>query len=272
MPREVTTKCGFCSEVGHKINTCFHPNASMLFREMRAIVNGLASLNGHPDPAFDWFKARSAVEIKLLASRLNLPVSVPRTTSISNLMDFHYPDYANPVWRELLPSEELLVARSRAAVYRNNINHLIIRLNVPIDLTPRQVGRMNLADLEQLNDALIEVDQAQRRERRYGNYNYANNPHNVERKFAIAIALSSHQEEDNKLKKEEECPICYECVTPDNMVELNCAHEFCGDCLSTLLKTTARNKEPTCSLCRGDMLTFKTHSKEVHDNIRPMLA
>jgi hypothetical protein len=239
---------------------------------MRAIVNGLASLNGHPDPAFDWFKARSAVEIKLLASRLNLPVSVPRTTSISNLMDFHYPDYANPVWRELLPSEELLVARSRAAVYRNNINHLIIRLNVPIDLTPRQVGRMNLADLEQLNDALIEVDQAQRRERRYGNYNYANNPHNVERKFAIAIALSSHQEEDNKLKKEEECPICYECVTPDNMVELNCAHEFCGDCLSTLLKTTARNKEPTCSLCRGDMLTFKTHSKEVHDNIRPMLA
>lgn len=272
MPRQVTTKCGFCSEVGHKINTCLHPDASALFREMRTIVTAVASVQGYPDNTFDWLLARSALEIKLLAARLNLPVSVPRTTAISNIMDFHYPDYANPTWRDLLPSEELLVARSRAAVYRNNINHLIMRLNIHVELTPRQVGRMNIADLEQLNEALIEVDLEQRGQRRYGNYNYANNPHNIQRKFAIAIALSSDQEEENQVKKEEECPICYECVGPQNRVVLNCAHEFCGDCLSTLLKTTARNKEPTCSLCRGNMVTFKTHSKEIHDNIRPMLA
>ena len=55
-----------------------------------------------------------------------------------------------------------------------------------------------------------------------------------------------------KLNEEEcnvgdECPICYEDLTKETFVKLNCSHTFCKSCV----KHCIERKMMTCSMCRG---------------------
>ena len=47
--------------------------------------------------------------------------------------------------------------------------------------------------------------------------------------------------------KIDECSICYNNITDSNVVELNCNHQFCGNCVNELFKLKC---EPMCALCR----------------------
>lgn len=47
--------------------------------------------------------------------------------------------------------------------------------------------------------------------------------------------------------KIDECSICYLNITDSNVVELNCNHQFCGNCVNELFKLKC---EPMCALCR----------------------
>lgn len=47
--------------------------------------------------------------------------------------------------------------------------------------------------------------------------------------------------------KIDECSICYINITDSNVVELNCNHQFCGNCVNELFKLKC---EPMCALCR----------------------
>ena len=55
-----------------------------------------------------------------------------------------------------------------------------------------------------------------------------------------------------ELKKQWECPICIETITPDNLEITNCGHYFCKPCLTGLKE---RNRVSTgsngcCPVCR----------------------
>ena len=65
------------------------------------------------------------------------------------------------------------------------------------------------------------------------------------RKFDIIPILCS---ESSNLQ--EDCSICYEEIVNSNMVSLNCAHKFCGTCLSQTFKKCNPNNVPCCALCR----------------------
>ena len=75
----------------------------------------------------------------------------------------------------------------------------------------------------------------------------------------------------------EECPICYDCVTPDRQIELNCDHVYCNGCMATYFANLRKNLDdlqsmeectPKCPLCRkmitkmmGDVDFMNEHIK-----------
>jgi hypothetical protein len=66
-----------------------------------------------------------------------------------------------------------------------------------------------------------------------------------------------------------ECAICYESISSQNLVKLNCNHEFCGTCINSSL-TTHNNIYcgPTCALCRTPMESFIIKNQETFDLLK----
>ena len=65
----------------------------------------------------------------------------------------------------------------------------------------------------------------------------------------------------SKLCLTEECPICYEEITSDNYVYLNCNHEFCKKCVTHMYHNI--KKEMTCPLCREKTTEIHTKSPTI---------
>ena len=78
------------------------------------------------------------------------------------------------------------------------------------------------------------------------------------RKYNISGFLCIEIESENRtsaqileeLETIENCNICYEDKQNRHMVSLNCNHNFCGTCLSTILKKCNPHTFPTCAMCR----------------------
>ena len=68
-----------------------------------------------------------------------------------------------------------------------------------------------------------------------------------------------------------ECAICYETISPDCFVRLNCSHTFCGSCIKQTLKThnnQSYNNQtygPTCALCRAPMTSFSVKNSVIYE-------
>ena len=264
-------KCGFCEQVGHKIGACNDPYANLVIEMFHEGVNRTVP-GGNADPVFNWLKSRTAKEIKLLANRHNIAVSKSKKVIVSTIMDYHFYNHPNPTWRESMPTHEELIQRYRATILRRQICFMASGLNMPIVINIRQLARLRIAELDNLYNV---IEQEFRAQQNNGNglhhYHYANHPQNVQRKFNVVATVATIPKNADQYAVQE-CPICLENVTIHNIVELNCKHEFCGDCLSEQLKTTSGRREPCCALCRTDMVTFKTQSQEIYDNIRPTLV
>ena len=63
--------------------------------------------------------------------------------------------------------------------------------------------------------------------------------------------------------KIDECSICYINITDSNVVELNCNHQFCGNCVNELFKLKC---EPMCALCREPIKNVSSN-QEILTNI-----
>jgi hypothetical protein len=61
-------------------------------------------------------------------------------------------------------------------------------------------------------------------------------------------------------EKGSECPICYEDLTKETFVKLNCSHIFCKTCI----KHCIERKMMTCSMCRGTITHVYTPTPVVH--------
>ena len=64
---------------------------------------------------------------------------------------------------------------------------------------------------------------------------------------------------------DKECAICLETECVYNLVKLNCGHEFCGQCITQVLKTNKNKKSINCALCRDKVNTIDVNSFKVYD-------
>jgi hypothetical protein len=98
-------------------------------------------------------------------------------------------------------------------------------------------------------------------------------------KFDIVLILEDKQEEkepkEEKEEKEEkkqirecECSICYENIKTEDLIKLNCNHEFCGNCIKESLKLHNNiYVGPNCALCRETMTTFYVKKNDIYDSV-----
>jgi len=65
--------------------------------------------------------------------------------------------------------------------------------------------------------------------------------------------------------KNEICSICYDKLKKNNILETECGHVYCVDCISQYIsnvqhQTAAAEKKITCPYCRGTVHTFYTNT------------
>jgi len=73
------------------------------------------------------------------------------------------------------------------------------------------------------------------------------------------------ENEEIGVNEEIDCPICYESIKCVDLIKLNCSHQFCGPCISTILERNNNNNIiPTCALCRASMCSFDIQNLEVY--------
>ena len=90
----------------------------------------------------------------------------------------------------------------------------------------------------------------------------------------VTFSIDVNIETETKMKSEEfDCPICYTTVCKWDAIHLNCAHVFCGSCVSSHLDTLHKNHAmlPSCALCRKEYALFEIPNPKISSKIEMML-
>jgi hypothetical protein len=86
-------------------------------------------------------------------------------------------------------------------------------------------------------------------------------------KFHINTLLYC-QESDEELDTETECPICYDPVKLQDSVTLNCNHQYCYTCVSSICQNHKNPyANPGCALCREPMSMFYVKTDDMFDQL-----
>jgi hypothetical protein len=66
-----------------------------------------------------------------------------------------------------------------------------------------------------------------------------------------------------------ECNICYdETLKSENIVSLNCHHNFCVSCVRNIITTSRTQlKNPTCAYCRETIETITVQNKDTLNDV-----
>lgn len=83
----------------------------------------------------------------------------------------------------------------------------------------------------------------------------------VPRKYRIDSTLKEEQPTTNT----EMCSICFEDVCVNDMVKLNCPHEFCGSCMKQCFETHTKTGNPCCAMCRSPIQSFHFKNRQTYD-------
>ncbi len=86
-------------------------------------------------------------------------------------------------------------------------------------------------------------------------------------KFDIIPILEEQLLQPQK-EKTYECSICYENLHNEDIVKLNCNHEFCGKCIKESLKLhNNKHLGPNCALCRELITAFYVKKTDIYNSI-----
>ncbi len=254
--------CGFCGERGHTMFACAHPAVEYINTKFDA---GLRASPENPFPVLDWLELQPVKTIKILAHKNNVSRSGKKWDIIESLLDLHYPEYQNALWK--FPKEECMTLLNKLNKIVTSILHFQKGL-IEIGILEEEQHDSNVLYTMSLPDVFaIYTDM-------YTNYSgqYVDIVTNYDRQFKIELLQTSCQ------PVEEECPICYDTLRPDNGVHLNCGHTFCGECVIQILTKNQKEKcagsLPFCAMCRCRYKTFSIQTgehKELKNKIAPFL-
>jgi hypothetical protein len=92
----------------------------------------------------------------------------------------------------------------------------------------------------------------------------------------LCIEIESEERTTNQILEEletiENCNICYEDKQNRHMVSLNCKHNFCGTCLSSILKKCNPLSFPNCALCRAKIEFLIVKDEETLNTLKENLV
>lgn len=258
-----TRNCGFCSEPGHTMFKCTHPATAYITGKFDA---ALREHTENPFPALRWLEAQPAKTIKLLAHKNNAPHVGKKWDIIESLMDLHYPEYQNPLWK---------MTKEDCVRILNQMNKLIARILhfqtelVDVGILPEERYETNSLYKMALPDVFAVYTDL------YTDHSdeFVDIMTNFNRQFKIALLQAPCHNNGAG-----ECPICYDALSSENSVQLNCGHAFCGDCITQILTKNKKEKcagsLPFCAMCRCRYKTFTIQpgpSADLKNKITPFL-
>ena len=89
-------------------------------------------------------------------------------------------------------------------------------------------------------------------------------PFNSANKYCISTILAPKP----CLPKEEDCPICYESLNTNELITLNCNHQFCSSCIQNILqKQPHKTCSPSCAMCRETITSMTVNNNNTYNNI-----
>ena len=226
-------RCSYCGEQGHNITTCNHEDIHKFRQECfgnRIVFEySIQSRNQPREKFMEWILGLSLTNpqiVLVFASRFcRVPSHIDFIQRCIKIADYVY---------------AYSVEESKQIT--NPTNNGIVNLA----LTNREVlvGMAFNQRVDYLNRVVLYLEASRR------------NQNNLATKFKILTTLKEPKEKQQEEQEQEqedqehvECCICYESKSKEQYVDLNCGHQFCGECFITTLKTTS-HPEAKCSLCR----------------------
>lgn len=216
-------RCSYCGEQGHNISTCNHGDIHKFRQE--CFGNRIV------------FEYSRQPREKFMEWVLGLSLTNPRLVLVFASRFCRVPSHIDFIQRSIKIADYVYAYSVEESKHiMNPTNNGIINLAV----TNREVlvGMLFDQRVDYLNRVVLYLEVSR------------HNQNKLPPKFKILTTLKEPKEEQQEHEQEHvECSICYESKTKEQYVDLNCGHQFCGECFITTLKTTSQ-PEAKCSLCR----------------------
>lgn len=253
--------CSYCRISGHQINWCNSRDINRIYRRIETIYNNLPVRMNFQRLVDDNFTLR---ELKVICvSRLHRPASLRKENYILILWNHFNRE------RSLIPN-----GPDDLPLWANDVEteNEDVLFNWRIDRTPT-TPIIDIQPIDILN--FQNYDDSTEFERYYQLIDIALSLEPIfnqvqlqtEKKFDIVRETSSELLEREK----NQCSICFEDVEKQKFIRLNCAHEFCGDCIINTLKSkqhkNMRNGIPCCAFCRTNFTKFTISDNQLNEEL-----
>lgn len=281
--------CSFCKCAGHNIQTCNHADIEKLDKCARFMyITTVSYLRNEPSTEKThemWLNKLTISEYKIL-SRLNRLDTNSRTTRkrYQEKLHAYYVQYAENEMQKDAPtniitffSNSLLGSRRILYIYSSNLlrriptNHFLDMEYAlrDLDIIIKNSGR-HLLDMPRFRYLLNNNMRVHYLTRHVVYPRYFENVYEVNehQESQVIIKMMPTMNHNPSLAKEshDDCPICYTEMTNESMVQLGCAHSFCGDCIIGQINSS-RKPISECGMCRATISECSSASNELLQKI-----
>lgn len=213
------TKCSFCKQTGHNINSCNHESKDIALEKF-ALCYSLATTTTQLLEQLFKFSSGDIkiISITLCGSRASL-TKAEHVVIISE--KFNIPD-PEPI-RHIPPTPPLPAELQPGRITRSTARTNRMRRDIPRPPTPPRP-----------RDTITQT----------------------------------HAHDDFKVSHLQECAVCFDTdIHINNVVRLQCKHQFCADCVIHTIKSTALRN--SCPLCRASIKQlYVSNTGDARDKLR----
>lgn len=230
--------CTLCGDSGHNIRYCKDPIIPYLLVKVRC--KKIKSVRRNDMfVLFNWLHRLIPTELRavLIYKYRITPKTASKHKLVAIIMDYEFPDVGeNAFWKVYLPMN---FNNTRPVDAQNEDERQLILRNI---FSYNEHNNEDPTMLPLASDELICILLRLIEENRhYDRTLFDNN---------ITYTKCKCNEEEESI----ECSICYDEISKNNKVRLNCNHEFCGSCIAIHIKKTP-SANVKCPMCRTDIST-----------------
>uniref|UniRef100_A0A6C0HHF5 RING-type domain-containing protein n=1 Tax=viral metagenome TaxID=1070528 RepID=A0A6C0HHF5_9ZZZZ len=250
------TRCGYCKNLGHNVRSCNDPEIMNSVRQLRQMVNRFPPFQ----TIIDWLQTIDVNRLRIMLSKYSYTSYTKHSKkmcvdifSVVIADQYHMEEHRNLLSaQEALHRGNVLIwthnVENIPQLYRNYCAQFIISETNP---EPTEAECAMLCNIIYTRN--IPTHLQYHTVKRFYNfivYRYAEYlraaPANHETNEIKYIITRKHTEELTQI----ECPICMETKQTPNILTTTCGHQFCWDCMYTVLNKRT-SQRCVCPLCRS---------------------
>jgi hypothetical protein len=261
MSQQRIQRCSYCRREGHKINGCNDITIESFMSGLRIKYNSaMIHETGNLLNVYDYIDRLRDTAKAAAVSKANSRLSDSYATKVNNLITF-----VSAEWQE----RQNNITRRRRELFqeeRRRQRSTVGGLRLPVPPPSRQYNldrRATIYNINELGVTNLSWEDLPRPARLFSHLYDIEVSHVSQESNNRTWEIKSIFTSKNTSKEgEEECPICYEeNIEPKNILETNCCHSFCKNCICHHVDSFKSYKIPTCPLCRTNITSFTVNDE-----------